>query len=308
MHYHKVFGFTISSELPLPELISIEKTSNPDVQVKLGEVVRPEDNDPETTYYPHIIFNPKFFFLELPDKFKFFVLKEEEHTQVTVDLIDPLFENDMYAYFYGSAVTAILQLNNTFALHASAVKVNGKLHLFCGHSGMGKSTLAAQLNTRGYNIFSDDKCVLNWNEEEGVFYAEPTLQIVRLWDDAHDLLDDNDFINNPSPVINRMNKFQYHIEESVRITEPLPIERINIMRRVKNDIPTPSRVELKGMKKIRLLRVQIHRVAYLEGFQKTRNLMLFLNQLANKVPVYALRKKKDTPILEFVDFVERNLG
>lgn len=308
MHYHKVFGFTIESEIPLPELIKIDKTDKPQIKIVKGtDLIKPAEDLLDTVYRSHTIMNKDMFYLEIPDTAKYFVEKVSDITYVTIEQLDPKLEHDMYAFLYGSVITAVLQMNDTFALHASAVRVDGKLHLFCGISGMGKSTLAAQLNTRGYQIFSDDKCVLRWNKEEGQFYAEPTLQIVRLWEDAHELLDDDGFINNPTPVMNRINKHQYHIEEGSMITEPQPIARINIMRRLNSEDPTPSTVELKGLKKIRLLKMQIHRHGYLKAFGKLETLWDFLSHLVQHVPVYAFRKTKDTPVLQFVDFVERNL-
>lgn len=306
MYYHKVFGFTIASEIPLPELIKIDPTSTPHVTIHKREANRPPEDIPETLYRPFIVLNESTFYLKIKDKCQFLVTKKEEVTEVSVELINDEFENDMYAYLYGSVITAVLQLNNTFALHASAVLVQGKLHLFCGISGIGKSTLAAQLNTRGYPIFSDDKCVLKWNEKEKQYYAVPTLQIVRLWDDAHELLDDDGFIHNPSPIIDKMDKHQYHIEDKNMIKEPQPIAEISIMRRVKGDVK-PSRIPLTGMKKMKLLRAQIHRIAYINGFNKMTEVHKFLAHLAAQIPIYAVRKTKSTPVLEFVDFVESNL-
>jgi len=59
------------------------------------------------------------------------------------------------AWFYGLVLSGILHLNDLFALHASGVLVQDQLHLFCGNSGMGKSTLAAQLKCKGYPLFTD---------------------------------------------------------------------------------------------------------------------------------------------------------
>jgi len=57
----------------------------------------------------------------------------------------------------GSAMGALLHQRNILALHAGTIAVNGGSVIFCGPSGIGKSTLAAGFRRRGYpNVAGDD--------------------------------------------------------------------------------------------------------------------------------------------------------
>lgn len=304
LNYHIVFGITIASELPLPELLSIDKKEDTDVYIKMAKVEKPEDNLPGVSYLPGRVFSSNFFYLFLKDIASFSVIMNDDgKIAVTIELLDQEHEATMYAWLYGSILTAILQLTNQFALHASAVDVNGSLYLFCGVSGIGKSTLAAQLNTRGYNLFSDDKCVLQWNEEEQAYYAMPTLKIIRLWEDATENLENDDFLSRPAPVINKVNKFQYTLDEDRIIHKPMPIKRIHIIRNIKAG--ELKMVELVGIKKLNLLRVQTHRLGYVKYLNREKEHWKFLQNLVKRVPVYVIRRPKETPIKTFVDFVEQ---
>lgn len=56
----------------------------------------------------------------------------------------------------GTLVALLLHLRGTMVLHASAVELDGMVIAFLGHSGMGKSTLAALMCTAGARVVTDD--------------------------------------------------------------------------------------------------------------------------------------------------------
>jgi hypothetical protein len=73
-----------------------------------------------------------------------------------------------------------LELNRElFALHAAAVIISGKAVGFLGHSGHGKSTLAAAFTQANYPLLTDD--ILMVEEKDGAFFARPGYPMMRLW-------------------------------------------------------------------------------------------------------------------------------
>jgi len=305
-YYYKVFGLTIKSELELPELISISKFDKTDIEIQRGHIAGPPikvDNPIEGK--SSILYNSKHFYLDMGDIAKV-SLTHEENTVITTDLYQEENANTMLAWIYGSVLTAALQLNNRFALHASAVAVDGALCLFCGRSGIGKSTLAAQLNLRGYPIFSDDKCVLIWDKENQQYLAEPSLQIIRLWEDATDKLGEQDFFTNPTPVVNKLNKYQYIVNDDKVIKEPTPISKIHVIANLEEGGVLGMK-EITGVRKIKILQTQTHRRNYVKGLGKTKVYWEFMDHLVKKVPVYLIMRPENTPISEFVDFVQKQI-
>jgi len=70
-----------------------------------------------------------------------------------------------------------------FSFHASCVLVNGRAVLFCGKSGVGKSTLAAYFNTKGYTVLSDDVTNIKIISD-GEITIYPSLPRIKLTADA----------------------------------------------------------------------------------------------------------------------------
>ena len=59
-------------------------------------------------------------------------------------------------YLLGTCMGVILMQRGTFSLHGSAVVIEDRAYAFVGHSGVGKSTLAAAFLSRGYSLMTDD--------------------------------------------------------------------------------------------------------------------------------------------------------
>ncbi|HEX8207072.1 MAG TPA: hypothetical protein VF587_13510 [Solirubrobacteraceae bacterium] len=77
------------------------------------------------------------------------------------------------------AVPLMLAERGDLALHASAVAVDGRAVAFSAPSGTGKSTTAAALAERGYDVLAEDGCVVT-AAETGEMLLWPGLRGVRL--------------------------------------------------------------------------------------------------------------------------------
>lgn len=306
-YLYTVFGINIKSEFELDELIEGNAINQPVIEIVKDHIVKPEDNLEHTVYRKFTTFNESFFYLEVPKHAAFIVHQEEQRTVIKVDL----FEGHDWAYakswMYGSVLTAALQYNDRFALHASAVLNKGELVLFCGNSGIGKSTIASQLHTKGYPLFSDDKCVLFCDpNNQHEFYVYPSLKITRLWENSINELEDDDFLHNPIKVALKANKFQYLIKDSEVINESKPIKSIY---RIHNGNPE-SQLEIRqplGMRKMKQLRNQTHRVGYLKGLGKQKSHWDFLVKVTEDVPFNVIVRPEGTTINEFVNFVQEKI-
>lgn len=76
----------------------------------------------------------------------------------------------------------LLSLRGHLVLHASAVRLGDRAVAFVGHTGQGKSTLAASFNRRGYALVTDD--VLLLDREDETVRAVPSYPEQRLWSDS----------------------------------------------------------------------------------------------------------------------------
>lgn len=71
-------------------------------------------------------------------------------------------------------------------LHAGAVELHGGSVAFLGHSGRGKSTLAAAFAAQGDRFLTDDGLRVRWTQ--GELQAFPSNSSIRLWADSYQAL------------------------------------------------------------------------------------------------------------------------
>ena len=86
-------------------------------------------------------------------------------------------------FLFGSAFGGLFHQRQLLPLHASAVEVNGEAVLFLGHTGAGKSTMAAALRRRGHKVVTDDIAVVSYNGRAGP-YLSPGIPRLKLKSDA----------------------------------------------------------------------------------------------------------------------------
>jgi len=86
-------------------------------------------------------------------------------------------------YLLGPVFGILFHHRRMLPMHASAIVVRGSAVLFAGNRGVGKSTLAAYFDARGYPALADDICVLSL-EPDGRVMAWPDLRRLKLRRDA----------------------------------------------------------------------------------------------------------------------------
>jgi hypothetical protein len=91
---------------------------------------------------------------------------------------------DIRAYLLSPIFSALCHQAGMYALHASSVRVGDGVAAFLGHSGYGKSTLAAHLARRGYAVISDDNCLLDPEGGAAETLVVPVAPALKLWRNA----------------------------------------------------------------------------------------------------------------------------
>lgn len=180
---YRVFGLTVSSPLPLPALAVPSGISSPaDIVISYGDT--PAELSAPQVRGIRFQAAPGEFLLRVDDVARFYV---QGGYRITITPENGAHDNDLLPFLMGSAFGALLQQRRILVLHASAIEANDAAVVFCGPSGIGKSTLAAGFHRRGYRFLADDLCAISLaHEQPAVFPGFPRL---KLWADSLKRLD-----------------------------------------------------------------------------------------------------------------------
>lgn len=87
---------------------------------------------------------------------------------------------ELRAFLLERVLAELLRLRGRLLLHASGVVLRGGVVAIAGRSGLGKSTLAAVLHTRGHPVIADDLISIQLNMQGGtaVHSGVPELQLL----------------------------------------------------------------------------------------------------------------------------------
>lgn len=79
-----------------------------------------------------------------------------------------------FSYPLAELITiSLLARNNGILLHSCGVEVEGRALLFCGQSGIGKSTMAGIWQQAGFRILSDDRVIIRLIDNQLVVSGTP---------------------------------------------------------------------------------------------------------------------------------------
>ena len=165
VHDYRLFGLSLRSELPLPELGESASGAAADVRISIDSALGGVDGgqviaiDGVATYAViggrHIIVRPE----------------PGAATQ------------NVRLYLLGSAMGMLLHQRGVLPLHANAIDIDGRAVAFAGPSGSGKSTLALWFADHGYRVIADDVCAIRI-DDAGRPMVSPGIPRLRLWREA----------------------------------------------------------------------------------------------------------------------------
>jgi len=254
-YLYRIFGLMVASALPLPALAVEVSDAPPDVRIALG-------GTPEALLQAKVVglrfqAAPGEFLLQVDGVARFHV---EGGCRITISPMAGSQEQDILPFLMGSAMGALLQQRQVLVLHASAIEVGGESVLFCGPSGVGKSTLAASFHKRGFPFLADDLCAITTHAGRPALL--PGFPRLKLWADALEQL------GTATEGLDRvrwgveLQKFFLPAEN--RRESPVPVRSVCILNAT-NTVEVPERQILSGAEKIDPLIRNSYRMRFLEG-------------------------------------------
>lgn len=299
MHCYHVFGLRIASALPLRNLVTLLDSSgaDPDVTIQIAAA----DDIPEREGRPQFDVDDNGVTLTMHGTARYRV---EAGRRVTVTPHRTASERNVVLYLLGSVVGILCHQRRLIPLHASAILVNGRAIAFCGHSGIGKSTLVSHLAARGHAMLCDDVCVVKF-DDSGRPHAFPGLPTARLWRDAAEHLGHD--CAELDLVIDGRDK--YHTPRNIMVAEgPFPLDRIYMIHDGRGEDETMF-APLKGVRAVQTLMNETYRKVYLNPMGLSATNIMQTTKIARYAQLYAMHRRRGYDVLAAeIDLLERHLG
>ena len=110
-------------------------------------------------------------------------IRVRDGREIVYSQIKKLDENLLRQYLLGPALGVLLQQRGLLVLHASSVAIEGHAMAFLGWKGYGKSTTAALMYTRGYELLADDIVAIDMSDTDNPAVL-PGFGQIKLWPDS----------------------------------------------------------------------------------------------------------------------------
>lgn len=249
------YGLTIDSELDLPELLmptaGLAAGAPSDVTIKFGEVAR-EGLPNGKQLGPFLWVTDQSLWLQAPNVARFLI---SDGNQIIIDPVDGIDEDSIRVFLLGSGLGVLLFQRGLLVLHGNAIRIGDQSIVCVGHSGTGKSALAAGFAKRGYDILADDVVAVDAD-----CHALSGFPRLKLWQDTAEALEiDTSSLRRIRP---ELEKFNYPLHNQFA-DQPLPIRWIYILgSHKKSDIEFEA---IRGLQRFNALRNNTYRIRFMEG-------------------------------------------
>jgi len=287
VYVYSAFGLAISSELPLPELNSLDLPGdNIDVSIKLADFTETKvllnQEKGFTVHQDEVAF-------EVPNTALFSIRNGSEIIVVPLKEFD---KDRVRLYILGTCMGVLLMQKRILPLHGSAVAVDGKAYAIVGNSGAGKSTLASAFIQEGYKLISDDVIPVTFSQDN-VPLIQPSYPQQKLWEEslANFGMDKGKY----EPLFERETKYSVPVKASF-YNESLPLA--GIFELVKG---TSESVEIRkadGLEGFRILHHHTFRGSLVQRLGLKKWHFEYSSTILRNVPAFQLIR----PVLRFTPY------
>lgn len=271
-----VFGISVSSELPLPELAPVDAAGPADVRIRLGAVRRFGD---EVAGYN---VSPEGTVLHVPNVARFLI---REGREIVIEAEAGASDRNVRLYVLGSAFGALLHQRRMLPLHANMIGIGGRGVAFSGRSGAGKSTIAAWFYDRGHSVLADDVCAIAPGGDGSVL-AHPGVPRLRLWREA--LEESGRTTEGHRRSFDNLDKWD--VPTSSHAVGPIVLDRIYMLGTAHAEDREPIVRRLTGSRAVDALVANTYRGGYVAMAGLTAAHLAACVSVARRVPVFEAKR------------------
>lgn len=273
---YRLFGLDLRSEIDLAGVAPSADAPVPDVEIAFGPVAADEPR-------PGYSLTAEGTLLSVTKVGRFLI---RDGRQIIIDPAPAASERNLRLFLLGSAIGALLHQRGLLPLHANAIDLGGRAVAFSGHSGAGKSTIAAWFHDRGHRILADDVCVIGF-DEAGRPIAYPGIPRLRLWREALEASGRDAGAYDRS--FDDMDKYDVPTATDAS-PEPLPLAAIYLLRRAGEEGGDAAIDRLTGVDAVDTLVSNTYRGAYLSTIGRTGEHLAACLRVARAVPIFRAQR------------------
>ncbi|HEX8241579.1 MAG TPA: hypothetical protein VF574_17715 [Allosphingosinicella sp.] len=273
---YRLFGLNLRSQIDLAGVAPPVEAGAADVEVVLGKV-------PSGDYPPGYSATPDGTVLTITKVGRYLI---RDGREIVIEPAAGASERNLRLFLLGSAIGALLHQRGLLPLHANAIDLGGRAVAFSGHSGAGKSTIAAWFHDRGYPILADDVCVIGF-DESGRALAYPGIPRLRLWREALEASGRDAGAYDRS--FDGMDKFDVPTAMADKLG-PLPLAAIYLLRKAGDEGDGPAIDRLSGIDVVDTLVSNTYRGGYLRTIGRTGEHLAACLKVARAVPLFRARR------------------
>jgi len=299
MYKYHGFGLNIASEIEFPELLPAD-FATADITIVWGKTPEKLENSPVVNR-PFSSSNKEEYLLDIKNICRYYASYGNNIIAEPAAGID---EHSVRLFLLGTVMAAALYQRGFIPFHASAIVKEGRLVLFAGNSGAGKSTLLAALASRGYTVFTDDICVLQYNSvTNDQVLGTASYPMIKLWEDAIDQLG-NDQFNKDFKVRPLLPKYGQFFYDSFNL-QSLPVDKVFILspQQRANEIIVKK---LEAIPAFKQMEKQTYKYQFISNTQLRSLHFVLLSQLTSQATVFEVtRPVSGTEVESLLDAVEK---
>lgn len=282
-HRHRVYGLTVATWIPFPELDSAPADAPVDAVFRLGEV----PSELSSVRFSGACFHaaPGRLLAWIGGVARYLAADGRE---IVVQSEAGAIESDLRALLLCSPMGGLLHQRGLLPLHASVIATPRGAVAFMGNSGRGKSTLAAHFRQRGFKVLADDIAVVTF-DAAGRPLVQPGLPQFKLW--PHSVTELGELTDALPRLRPTMEKRTLEFTDSF-CREPMPLHRVYALE-ADNQSPGIRLEPQPVLDRVRLLLEHTYRAQYLPGLGLQKEHFKSLSRVAAAVPVIRSRRPDD---------------
>ena len=192
---------------------------------------------------------------------------------------------DIEIFLFGPSWATLCHQRGTLPLHASAIVTGKGITAFAGHSGAGKSTTAALLNSLGYELIADDILAVSF-DQNSIPGAWPFLRRLKLH--RHPI---SQLASTPREMVSEtLDKEKYFVHPKRTGDDKwMRLERLYLLENGVTDSHVPIE-QITGADAVRALVDHTYHFKFILDTRRLGGHLASCTQLASNILIYRLRR------------------